>query len=137
MKAITEVLDQVVECYTGKRGKVEQTVLVLLDRESAGRLRNTFDYVMSEDEIKKQTGKLTGKKVRAGRHRHSTGLWRSAANARPDSLAVVMVGYGNARNSYIEPDWLAVLRHAHVQIGALAGTSSIVSLFCLAASRGG
>jgi hypothetical protein len=62
MKAITEVLDQVVECYTGKRGKVEQTVLVLLDREPAGRLRNTFDFVMSDDEIKKHTGKLTGKK---------------------------------------------------------------------------
>jgi hypothetical protein len=62
MKAITEILDQVVESFTGKRGKIEQNILVLVDREPTGRLRNTFDYVMSEDEIKKHTGKLTGKK---------------------------------------------------------------------------
>ena len=62
MKATTEILDQVVESYTGKRGKVELAVLVLVDREPAGRLRNTFDYIMTEDEVKKHTGKLTGKK---------------------------------------------------------------------------
>ena len=62
MKSTTEILDQVVESFTGKRGKVEQNILVLVDREPAGRLRNTFDYVMTEDEIKKHTGKLTGKK---------------------------------------------------------------------------
>ena len=62
MKATTEILDQIVESYTGKRGKVELAVLVLVDREPAGRLRNTFDYIMTEDEVKKHSGKLAGKK---------------------------------------------------------------------------
>jgi hypothetical protein len=62
MKVITEVLDHVVESYTGKRGKVEQTVLVLVDPEPVGRLRNTFDYLVTEEEAKKHSTKLTGKK---------------------------------------------------------------------------
>ena len=38
-------------------------LFVCLDRTPAGKLRNTFDYMLSEDEYKKHNGKAGGQTV--------------------------------------------------------------------------
>jgi hypothetical protein len=60
MTAICEVIEEVTESFQGKRGKVDLRLLVCLDRTPAGKLRNTFDYVLTEDEYKKHNGKAAG-----------------------------------------------------------------------------
>ena len=67
MTAICEVIEEVTESFQGKRGKVDLRLLVCLDRTPAGKLRNTFDYVLSEDEYKKHNGKAAGQTVQRGR----------------------------------------------------------------------
>jgi hypothetical protein len=51
-----------VESFTGKRGKVEQRIVTLLDQD-LNPLLNTVDYVLSEDEKSKYPNKCTGKKI--------------------------------------------------------------------------
>lgn len=60
MTATCEVIEEVTESFQGKRGKVDLRLLVCLDRTPAGKLRNTFDYVLSEDEYTKHKGKAAG-----------------------------------------------------------------------------
>jgi hypothetical protein len=66
MKAQVQVINERAESFTGKRGKVDQTILSCLDLDAANPFLNTFDYVMSEDEIKKHGGKIQGKKIELG-----------------------------------------------------------------------
>ena len=63
MIATCEIIEEVTESFQGKRGKVDLRLLVCLDRTPTGKLRNTFDYVLSEDEYKKHNGKAAGQKV--------------------------------------------------------------------------
>lgn len=62
MRATFQVIYERVEAFTGKRGKVEQRILSLLDLD-AHPLLNTVDYVLSEDEKTKLAGKCVGKKI--------------------------------------------------------------------------
>lgn len=54
------------EEFTGKRGLVRQIVLSLLDNDETHSLVNTFDYVLSEEDVKLHAGKLKGKIVSIG-----------------------------------------------------------------------
>ena len=66
MRAITQVISERAESFTGKRGKVNQKVLALLDLDPEHPFLNTFDYVLSEDEAEKFSGKVQGKKIELG-----------------------------------------------------------------------
>ena len=66
MKANAQVINERAESYVGKRGKVDQTILSLLDLDTVHPFLNTFDYVMSEEEAKKHSGKIQGKRVELG-----------------------------------------------------------------------
>ncbi len=46
----------------GKRGKVENQVISILDQDEHAML-NTLDYPLSEEEKAKHSGKLVGKRV--------------------------------------------------------------------------
>lgn len=63
MKLKALVLDERLDEYTGKRGLVRQTVLVMLDMEPEGRLDNTFDYLPSEEEKERLGSNLRDKQV--------------------------------------------------------------------------
>ncbi len=63
MTATCEVIEEVTESFQGKRGKVDLRLLVCLDRTPAGKLRNTFDYVLTEEEYAKHKGKAAGQSV--------------------------------------------------------------------------
>lgn len=63
MTATCEVIEEVTESFQGKRGKVDLRLLVCLDRTPAGKLRNTFDYVLTEEEYTKHKGKAAGQSV--------------------------------------------------------------------------
>lgn len=69
----SEVVSERENSFTGKRGKVEQTILACIDRTAGPKFINTFDYVLTEDERAKHRGKLEGKKVTLG-----------LVNARPE-----------------------------------------------------
>lgn len=62
MKGTFQIINERLESFTGKRGKVEQHVLSLLDMDATP-LLNTADYVLGEDEAKKYSGKCQGKKL--------------------------------------------------------------------------
>jgi hypothetical protein len=66
MQARAQIISERQELYTGKRGRVEQTVLACLDVDRTHPFLNTFDYVLTEDELKKHAGKLVGKTVQLG-----------------------------------------------------------------------
>ena len=66
MQAKAQVISERNESYTGKRGKVEQTILSCLDVDGTHPFINTFDFVFSEDEAKQHGGKLVGKTVQLG-----------------------------------------------------------------------
>ncbi len=66
MKVNVQVINERAESFTGKRGKVDQTILSCLDLDPAHPFLNTFDYVLSEDEAKKHGGKIQGKKIELG-----------------------------------------------------------------------
>lgn len=61
-----EVLSERANEFTGKRGKVEQTILACIDRSTAHPFVNTFDYLLTPDEREKHQGKLTGKRLTLG-----------------------------------------------------------------------
>ncbi len=62
MRAAFQIISERVEAFTGRRGKVEQRIITLLDLDSHP-LINTVDYVLSEEEKAKYSGKCQGKKV--------------------------------------------------------------------------
>lgn len=66
MKANVQVINERAESFTGKRGKVNQKVLSLLDLDPEVAFLNTFDYVLNEDEAEKYSGKLAGKRLELG-----------------------------------------------------------------------
>jgi hypothetical protein len=66
MKANAQVISERVDAFTGKRGKVEQTVLSCLDLDPAHPFLNTFDVVLDEDGKAKYSGKIVGKKIELG-----------------------------------------------------------------------
>jgi len=51
------------DSYTGKKGKVEQTIVACLDRCKVCPMVNTFDYVLTEEERAQHKGKLSGQTV--------------------------------------------------------------------------
>ena len=61
MKAKVQVINERTESFTGKRGKVEQTILACLDLDSTHAFINTFDYVLEEAEKTAHAGKIVGK----------------------------------------------------------------------------
>lgn len=61
-----EVVSERENSFTGKRGKVEQTILACIDRTKGPKFINTFDYLMTEDEREKHRGKLEGKRLSLG-----------------------------------------------------------------------
>jgi hypothetical protein len=66
MQARVQVISERNESYTGKRGKVEQTIVACLDLDRTHPFINTFDYVLNEDELKQHGSKLVGKTVSLG-----------------------------------------------------------------------
>ena len=62
MKAQFQIISERTDAFVGKRGKVENQVVSLLDIDDAPML-NTLDYTLSEDEKGKHSGKLVGKRV--------------------------------------------------------------------------
>ncbi len=63
MKAKAQVISERADSYVGKRGKVSQKILSLLDLDNENPFINTFDYVLSEDESEKLSGALQGKHI--------------------------------------------------------------------------
>jgi hypothetical protein len=61
MKGTFQIINERMESFTGKRGKVEQRVLSLLDVDATPFL-NTVDYVLGAEELK-YSGKCQGKKI--------------------------------------------------------------------------
>ncbi len=66
MQARAQIISERTQSYTGKRGKVEQTILCCLDLDSTHPFLNTFDYVLNEHELTQHGGKLVGKTVALG-----------------------------------------------------------------------
>lgn len=66
MKANVQVVSERVDSFTGKRGKVTNKVLSLLDLDPDKPFLNTFDYTMSEEEAEKHSGKIQGKRIELG-----------------------------------------------------------------------
>ena len=62
MKLIAQVINERTDAFVGKRGKVENQVVSLLDMDEHAML-NTLDYALSEEEKGKHSGKLVGKRV--------------------------------------------------------------------------
>jgi hypothetical protein len=66
MQARVQIISERRESFTGKRGKVEQTILSCLDVDGSHPFINTFDLVLNEEEAKQHGGKLVGKMVQLG-----------------------------------------------------------------------
>ena len=66
MQIKAQIINERNESYTGKRGKVEQTILSCLDLDGTHPFINTFDFVFNENEAKQHGGKLVGKTVQLG-----------------------------------------------------------------------
>lgn len=66
MKTTAQVINERAESFTGKRGRVDQKVLSLLDLDPDVSFLNTFDYVLSAEEGEKHSGKLNGKRIELG-----------------------------------------------------------------------
>ncbi len=66
MQATAQVINERLDSYMGKRGKVEQHIVACLDLDNAHPFINTFDFVLGEDDAKKYSGKIQGKKVQLG-----------------------------------------------------------------------
>lgn len=62
MKALFQVINERTDSFVGKRGKVENQVVSLLDQDEHAMI-NTLDYHLNEDEKSKLSGKLVGKRV--------------------------------------------------------------------------
>ncbi len=63
MRANAQVIHERVDSYTGKRGKVTQRVLSLLDTDAEFAFLNTFDYSLTEEESARHSAKLAGKRI--------------------------------------------------------------------------
>jgi hypothetical protein len=61
MIARCEVLEEVVEEFTGKYGHKVIPLWVCLDRTPAGTLTESFDYLPTEEEHRSFTGKIKGR----------------------------------------------------------------------------
>ena len=66
MQATVQIISERLDSYTGKKGRVEQHIVACLDLDGTHPLINTFDYVLGEEEVKKHSGKIQGKKVQLG-----------------------------------------------------------------------
>lgn len=70
MKMQAEIIDLGKESYQGKRGLVSIPVLTLLDRTNGPRLKNTVDFLLSEEQSAKlpehDPKKLVGLPVEVG-----------------------------------------------------------------------
>jgi len=70
MKMKAEIIELGKETYQGKRGQVNLPILTLLDRSEGPRLKNTVDFVLSEEQAAKlpthEPGKLSGQPVEVG-----------------------------------------------------------------------
>lgn len=58
MTGTFQIISERVECFTGRRGKIEQRILTLLDQDNQP-LLNTVDYLLHEEE--KLSGPCRGK----------------------------------------------------------------------------
>ena len=67
MKAVFHVIHERLEAFTGKRGRVEQVIISLLDLDEQP-MMNTVDYVLDEGEKEMHAGKLKGKQVEVAIH---------------------------------------------------------------------
>lgn len=70
MKMKAEIIELGKESYQGKRGQVTLPILTLLDRSEGPRLKNTVDFVLSEEQAAKlpthETVKLQGQTCEVG-----------------------------------------------------------------------
>lgn len=66
MKATFQVLHERIEAFTGKRGRVEQRVLALLDLDPEHPLLNTVDFLLGEEDRKLHANSLMGRQVQIG-----------------------------------------------------------------------
>lgn len=57
-----QIISERLDSYTGKRGRVEQWIVALLDLDKNAML-NTVDFVLSDEERIKLAGKCVGKTV--------------------------------------------------------------------------
>jgi hypothetical protein len=68
MKA--EIVEHSIDSYQGKRGQVNTHVLTLLDRSEGARLKNTVDFMLTDEQASKfpvhENGKLQGKPIEVG-----------------------------------------------------------------------
>jgi hypothetical protein len=62
MKALFQVINERTDAFVGKRGRIENQVVSLLDQDEHAMI-NTLDYTLSEDEKVRHSGKLVGKRV--------------------------------------------------------------------------
>lgn len=67
MRAKFQIVNERIESFTGKRGKVEQRVISLLDID-ADPMLNTVDYVLADDDKPKFTGRSIGRTVEIAIH---------------------------------------------------------------------
>jgi len=49
--------------FTTKNGRVHQQLICCLDMDPAGAWKNTFDYIFTEEEERKHSGQLVGRRV--------------------------------------------------------------------------
>ena len=70
MQMKAEIVEMGTETYQGKRGQVKMHVLTLLDRSEGVRLKNTVDFILTEEQAGKfptqENGKLSGKPIEVG-----------------------------------------------------------------------
>jgi len=65
MRIIGQVISERTDSFNGKRGKVENQVISILDEDEDAMI-NTVDYPLSDEEKQKYSGKLVGKRVQLG-----------------------------------------------------------------------
>lgn len=63
MKGTFQVINERTDSFVGKRGKVENQVVSLLDLDDTAMI-NTLDYHLNEGEKSTHSGKLVGKHIR-------------------------------------------------------------------------
>lgn len=70
MQMKAEIVEHSLDTYQGKRGQVNTHVLTLLDRSEGTRLKNTVDFMMTDEQASKfpvhENGKLQGKPILVG-----------------------------------------------------------------------
>jgi hypothetical protein len=70
MQMKAEIVEHSLDTYQGKRGQVSQHVLTLLDRGEGVRLKNTIDFMLTDEQCSKfpvhENSKLQGKPIVVG-----------------------------------------------------------------------